>query len=165
MPHPRVPVVAKTPAPVIITPVGNILSSNYASGNQWYFNDTLIAGSNRSDRYAAAPGNYKDIVSDSVGCVLVSNEYIYTPGNDIGLAVTPNPNQRGIHDPILSHDRWPMPIIRMLDINGKLLYESNNPNFQGSFSKTMSLGAVSAGMYVLQLEIGGKKYVQKIMVY
>ena len=32
-------------------------------------------------------------------------------------------------------------------------------------TKTISLGAVSAGMYVLQLEVGVKKYIQKIMVY
>jgi hypothetical protein len=55
--------------------------------------------------------------------------------------------------------------LRVLDITGQLLYESQNPNFRGSFSKSISLGAVSAGMYVLQLEIGSKKYVQKVMVY
>ncbi len=41
----------------------------------------------------------------------------------------------------------------------------SNPNFKGSFSRTINLGVVSSGMYVLQLEIGSKKYVQKIMVY
>ncbi len=161
---PRVPVVAKTPAPVIITPVGHILSSNYASGNQWYFNDTLIAGSTHQTDTLTAPGNYKDIVSDSVGCVLVSNEYIYTPGNDIGLAVTPNPNH-GVFTVRFYLTTPADADFRVLDINGKLLYESNNPNFQGSFSKTVNLGVVSTGMYVLQLQIGDKIYVQKIMEY
>ncbi len=55
--------------------------------------------------------------------------------------------------------------LRVLDITGQLLYESENPNFKGSFTRTISLGAPSAGMYVLQLEIGNKKYVQKVMVY
>jgi hypothetical protein len=111
-----------------------------------------------------APGNYKDVVTDSVGCVLVSNEYIYTPGNDIGLAVTPNPNH-GVFT-IRFYLTTPADAdFRVLDINGKLLYELNTPNFQGSFSKTVNLGVVSNGMYVLQLQIGDKIYIQKIMKY
>ena len=37
--------------------------------------------------------------------------------------------------------------------------------FKGSFNKTINLGAVSQGMYVFQLEVGSKKYVQKFIVY
>jgi Subtilase family/GEVED domain/Secretion system C-terminal sorting domain len=161
---PRVPVVATTPAPVVISRVGNLLTSNYASGNQWYYHDTLIIGATGQTDTLHAPGNYKDVVSDSVGCSLVSNEYIYTPGNDIGLAVTPNPND-GIFTIQFYITTMANVDYRILDINGQLLYQSNNPNFQGAYSKTISLGAVSAGMYVLQLEVGSKKYLQKVMVY
>jgi Secretion system C-terminal sorting domain len=161
---PRVPVVASTPTPVIISRVGNLLSSNYASGNQWYYHDSLIVGATGQTDTLHAPGNYKDVVTDSVGCSLVSNEYIYTPGNDIGLAVTPNPNN-GVFTVQFYLTTMANADYRILDINGQLLYQSNNPNFLGAYSKTISLGAVSAGMYVLQMEVGSKKYVQKIMVY
>ncbi len=161
---PRVPVVATTPSPVVISRVGNLLTSNYASGNQWYYHDSLIVGATGQADTLHAPGNYKDVVTDSVGCSLVSNEYIYTPGNDIGLAVTPNPNN-GVFTVQFYLTAMANADYRILDINGQLLYQSNNPNFLGAYSKTISLGAVSAGMYVLQMEVGSKKYVQKIMVY
>jgi hypothetical protein len=161
---PRVPVVAKTPAPAVVTRIGNLLSSNYASGNQWYFNDTLIAGATNQTDTLFNPGSYKVVVNDSVGCTLVSNEYVYTPGNDIGLIVSPNPNN-GLFNVRFYLTTMANADLRVLDITGQQLYEAQYPNFQGSFSKTIGLGAVSAGMYVLQLEVGGKKYIQKVMVY
>jgi hypothetical protein len=161
---PRVPVLAKTPAPVVITKIGNLLSSNYASGNQWYYHDSLLLGSTGQTDSLLGPGDYKDIVSDSVGCTLVSNVFVYTPGNDIGLAISPNPNH-GTFNVQFYSAATANTDLRVLDITGQLLFESRNPNFRGSFSKSISLGAVSAGMYVLQLEIGSKKYVQKLMVY
>ena len=161
---PRVAVQATTPSPVVLTRIGNLLSSNYASGNQWYYQDSLIAGATDQTDSLHAPGNYKDVVTDSVGCSLVSAEYIYTPGNDIGLAVTPNPNHGAFTVQFYQTATANMDM-RVLDINGQLIYESKNPNFQGSYSKLINLGAVSSGMYVFQLEIGGKKYLQKIMVY
>jgi len=89
---------------------------------------------------------------------------VYTPGNDIGLVVSPNPN-RGAFNVQFYETESANTELRILDINGQLLYESQNPNFKGSFSKSINLGAVSAGVYVLQLEIGSKKYIQKLVVY
>ena len=161
---PRIPVVAQTPAPVVITRIGNLLSSNYASGNQWYYNDTLLVGSTGQTDSLLGPGSYKDVVSDSVGCTLVSNEFIYTPGSDIGLVISPNPN-RGVFNVQFYQANMANTNLRILDLTGQLLYESRNPNFKGSFNRSIHIAPVSAGMYVLQLEIGTKKYVQKIMVY
>jgi hypothetical protein len=161
---PRVAVQAKIPASAVITRVGNMLSSNYASGNQWYYNDTLLTGATKQTDSLHGPGSYKVVVNDSVGCSLVSNVYVYTPGNDIGLVVSPNPN-RGAFNVQFYETESANTELRILDINGQLLYESQNPNFKGSFSKSINLGAVSAGVYVLQLEIGSKKYIQKLVVY
>ncbi len=120
---PRVAVQAKTPAPALITRVGNVLSSNYASGNQWYYNDTLIAGSTAQTDSLKGPGTYKEVVTDSVGCTLVSNEYVYTPGNDIGLVITPNPNH-GRFNVQFYQTKYGQCRSADLDINGQLLYES-----------------------------------------
>jgi Subtilase family/GEVED domain/Secretion system C-terminal sorting domain len=160
---PRVPVVAITPVPVVISRVANELSSNYASGNQWYYNDTLIVSGTNQTFAIRGSGTYKVVVSDSVGCTLVSNPYNYSPGNDIGLAVLPNPNY-GVFTVEFYQTEMANADLRVVDINGQLLYESNNPNFKGSFNQTISLGKVSAGTYVLQLLIGSKVYVQKIVV-
>ena len=161
---PRVAVVAKTPTPVVLTRNGILLSSNYATGNQWYYNDTLIVGSTGQTDSLHGPGLYKDVVNDSVGCSLVSNVYTYTPGNDIGLVVLPNPNHGAFYVQFYQSTQANVGM-RVLNINGKLLYQSQNQNFKGSYSQLINLGAVSAGVYVMQLEVGDKKYVQKVLVY
>ncbi len=161
---PRVEVIATTPTPVTITRIGNVLSSNYARGNQWYYNDTLIAGSRAQTDSLHGPGSYKVVVSDSVGCVLVSSEYVYTPGNDIGLIVGPNPSH-GQFSVQFYQSATANTSLRVIDLNGKKIYESDYPNFKGAFNQPVNLGVVSNGMYVLELEIGGKKYLKKVMVY
>jgi GEVED domain/Secretion system C-terminal sorting domain len=166
---PRVPVTAITPAPVVITRIGNELSSNYASGNQWYYNDTLVqSGStgspgNQQTLVLLGPGTYKDVVSDSVGCSLASDIYLYSPGNDIGLVASPNPN-KGLFTVRFYQTETVNVGLRVLNINGKLLYENQYQNIKGSFNKTINLGVVSSGVYVLQLDVGSRKYIQKIMV-
>ncbi len=160
---PRVAVQAVIPAPAVITRVGAVLSSNYPSGNQWYYNDTLQPGEINPTDSLRGPGTYKNVVTDSLGCTLVSNAYVYTPGNDIGLVVSPNPSL-GIFHVQFYQAGTVNADLRVLDINGKLIYQSYNPNSTGSFSKTINLGAVSAGMYILQLQLGSTKYIQKLMV-
>ena len=119
---PRVPVVAKSPAPVVITRIGNVLSSNYASGNQWYYNDSLIAGKGgqKDTLSLRGPGTYKEVVSDSVGCDLVET-YDFSIGNDIGLAVKSNPNHGDFHWSFLPNIS--QCDLRILDITGQLIYE------------------------------------------
>jgi hypothetical protein len=163
-PSPRVAIKAKTPAPVVITRIGNMLSSNYASGNQWYFAGKLIPGATKQTDTLGPPGPYKVTVNDSTGCSLVSDVYDYTPGNDIGLIVSPNPNP-GIFSIQFYLTSTQDVDYRVLDINGRLLYKSSHPNFRGSFNKSVNLGVVNAGVYVLQLQIGSNKYVRKIAVY
>ncbi|MEJ0081865.1 MAG: hypothetical protein WDM78_13160 [Puia sp.] len=58
-PSPRIAITAKTPAPATITRIGITLSSNYASGNQWYFNDKPIVGATNQTDTLGAPGPYK----------------------------------------------------------------------------------------------------------
>jgi hypothetical protein len=163
-PSPRVAIQAKTPAAALITRIGNLLSSNYASGNQWYYNDSLLVGATKQTDSLKGPGSYKVVVSDSVGCSLVSNVYVYTPGNDIGLVVSPNPSNGNFNVQFYSTESSNTDL-RVLDINGQLIYEAHYPNFKGAFSQSIHLGAVSGGMYVLQLQVGSKKYIQKVMVY
>ena len=140
------------------------MSSNYASGNQWYFNDKLIPGATNQTDTLGAPGPYKVVVNDSTGCSLVSQEYNYTPGNDIGLIIKPNPNNGQFTIQFYQTSTQDIDL-RVLDIKGQLLYKLQHPNFSGSFSQSINLGPVSAGVYVLQLQIGSTKYVRKIAVY
>jgi hypothetical protein len=163
-PSPRVPVTAATPEPVNITLNGKLLSSNYATGNQWYRNDTLIAGATGQTDTVSIPGLYKDVVTDSMGnCLLVSNEVQYSLNGGIGLSATPNPNNGNFQLQFyLSKSEHTS--ITVLNILGEKIYEADYPNFGGFFSKTIHLGAVSSGLYVLKVQVGGDKYIQKILV-
>ena len=166
---PRVAVVAKPPVAATISLAGNVLSSNYKSGNQWYFvtnnGDSLIPGpAGQKDTLSLlGPGTYKDVINDTVGCTLLAT-YTYITGNDIGFLVTPNPNH-GLFTVRFYLATAANANMRVVDLNGKTLYESDNPNFIGSFNKQINLGRISTGMYVLQLQVGSKNYVQKFMVY
>ncbi len=160
---PRVPIVAQPPTPATITLVGNVLTSNYLTGNQWYINDSLIAGAaGQKDTFSLrGPGTYKDVVNDSVGCELVAT---YNADQGIGLAVKSNPNNGKFilefYTPTAANTD-----IRVVDINGQTLYSASYQNFIGLFSKRISISPASQGMYVVQVDIGGKKYVKKFMVY
>ncbi len=166
---PRVAVSAKTPVPAAITLVGNVLTSNYKSGNQWYYGgtntDSLIPGpAGQKDTLSLlGPGLYKDVISDSVGCSLVAT-YNYVTGNDIGFSLTTNPNH-GLFTVRFYLQESANANMRVVDLNGNTLYESYNPNFKGSFNKEINMGRISAGMYVLQLQVGSKNYIQKFIVY
>jgi hypothetical protein len=161
---PRVPVVASTPTPAFITQQGNILKSNYPTGNQWYYQDTLIAGiAGQKDTISIrGPGTYKDVISDSANCDLVAT-YDVAPGAGIGLKVTPNPNdgkfEVEFYIPAATNTD-----MRIVDINGQSVYHESYPNFKGFYSKRIVLGPISASMYVVQVEVGGKKYVKKFVV-
>jgi hypothetical protein len=99
-----------------------------------------------------------------VGCTLVSNEYIYTPGNDIGLVISPNPSH-GIFNVQFYQTEVDNVALRVVDLNGKVLYNKQYQHIKGAFSQPINLGVVSSGVYVVQLEFQSKKYIQKIMVY
>lgn len=86
-----------TVATPTITQAGSTLSSSSGTGNQWYFNGTLIPGATGQDHVATADGNYT--VEVTIGaCSALSSPYIYTT-TGISVATTntdillyPNPN-------------------------------------------------------------------------
>lgn len=163
-PSPRIAVVAKTPVPATIALNGVLLSSNYSSGNQWYRNDTLIAGAAAQTDTAFIPGVYKDVVNDSLGCMLASNEISYSLGSDIGMKIKSNPNDGNfvLQFYISKTENTGISVFNTL---GQKIYEADYPDFSGFFNKTIHLGGVSAGMYAVKVQVGGKKYVGKMMVY
>jgi hypothetical protein len=163
-PSPRIPVEAKTPTPAMASLNGILLSSNYPSGNQWYRNDTLIAGANKQTDTATIPGVYKVVVNDSLGCQLVSNEVSYSLGNGIGLKIIPNPN----HGSFVLQFYISKPAntsIMVLNSLGQKIYSAEYPNFGGFFNRSIYIGPVSTGVYMVKVEIGGKKYVEKMIAY
>jgi Subtilase family/GEVED domain/Secretion system C-terminal sorting domain len=167
-PSPRTAVTATTAQAPVITLSGNVLSSNVATGNQWYINDSLLAGSTGQQDTVRLPGVYQDIVKDPLtGCSLPSNKITFTPGGNanasIGLTVFPNPSN-GVFQLqffMSSADNTSVVLINTL---GQKVYEADYPNFSGLFSQQLSEGNLASGMYVLKIVHGGNTYIEKIIV-
>jgi hypothetical protein len=79
--------------------VGNILQSNYATGNQWFNTSTgIVAGANRVTYTPTANGTYYVEYTDANGCTSRSPDYVFVIigiADDLALQTTvyPNPTQ------------------------------------------------------------------------
>lgn len=169
-PSARVPVVATTAAAPVISLSSNILSSTLASGNQWYVNDTLIAGATGQTYTATKAGVYKVVTTTAAGCTLSSNTIAFsaTPvidlnGTAIGLVASPNPNKglfqlqfevKGKDDLVLS----------LVNGLGQTVYKRIYPGFTGKFAEQIDAGRLGSGVYVLKIEHNNKTFVKKLLV-
>jgi hypothetical protein len=111
------------------------------------------------------------IVSDDVtGCKLASNSIpfvstgtINVSGASIGLTVSPNPND-GVFLLQFYMTTQDNTSIILLNTLGQKVYEEDNPNFAGTYSKTIHAGSLASGMYILKIIHGNTTYIRKILV-
>ncbi len=162
-PSPRIAVKATTTDAPVISRVANFLSSNFPTGNHWYYNDTAIAGATADTVSLQGPGTYKTVVLDSLGCTLESNAYVYVPGSDIGLSAYPSPSDGNFTMQFFLTSAANVDV-KIFNLLGSEVYSDNYGTVSGSVNKPIHLRGLSAGMYVLKLQVGGKKYTRKIMV-
>lgn len=104
------------------------------------------------------------MVNDSLGCQLVSNEVSYSLGAGIGLKINPNPNRGNfiLQFYISKSENTSITIVNAL---GQKIYTAEYPNFGGFFNKTINLGAPGAGIYMVKVQVGSRRYVGKVMIY
>jgi hypothetical protein len=167
----RTPVVASTETAPVITLNGNVFTSNFDNGNQWYRGDTVIAGSTGKTDTAIYSGNYKTIVNDAVtGCALPSNSILFLStgtidvnGSAIGLKISPNPNN-GVFQLQFNMTTADNTSIILLNTLGQRVYQKDYPNFVGAFNNAIDAGYLANGMYVLKIIHGNTSYVNKILV-
>ncbi|PWT72853.1 MAG: peptidase S8 [Bacteroidetes bacterium] len=162
-PGPKVPVIATTAVAPVITLNGTVLTSSSPTGNQWYLNDTAIAGATGQTDTVTGPGAYKTIVTDSLGCPLESNTISYSLGNDIGLKVGPNPNN-GTFTVRFYVGTTSNVSISLLNTLGQNLYSYSYPNYSGSFIKQMYFTGLNYGIYFLRVRVGNNDYVRKLFI-
>ncbi len=65
---PSVPIITPASATTFCLGSSVVLSSNAATGNQWYKNNVLISGASNATFIASEAGSYTDSVTNSVGC-------------------------------------------------------------------------------------------------
>jgi len=155
------------PAPVI-TPNGNVLTSNAASGNQWYLNGVLIPG--------AITQNYTAKISGIFTTQVVLNNCASSFSNSINLTVTAVENSQ-----VFGHliKVYPNPVFdklvittknvsttlnaRLVDIYGRIVRSWDN----NALRTEIDVSEFAPGTYILWLEdkqhtINGKMKIIKL---
>jgi hypothetical protein len=162
--------VTVNPAPPVptITRVQNTLTSSAAQGYQWYRNDTLIAGAINQSYNASKKGTYKVTITDVHGCKATSAPFPHIPVGiedaSIPFSITlwPDPNHGEVNLAI-DFDQPTSVEVRVTDLLGRdvAYYAKELPSL--TYRRTISLDAVPAGMYLLNIQAGDKLLVRKIV--
>jgi len=164
-PGPRTAVTPTTKAAPTISLVGNVFTSSADSGNQWYYNDTLISGATGVTDTAHLTGKYYTVVTDPVtGCKLISNSLTYSnTNNPIGLTVGPNPSSSSftLEFNVTTTDNT---AIQLYDMIGQRVFDQEMGSFTGFFSGQIDVANLASGIYVLKIIHGGSTYQDKIIV-
>ncbi|MCE9538958.1 MAG: T9SS type A sorting domain-containing protein [Bacteroidetes bacterium] len=162
------------PAQPVITQNGNILTSNYTTGNQWYFNDNILIGDTLQNLTITQVGNYRVTVTDANGCTSSSATLIiistdlrsdFSSVEELdALLVYPNPNN-GVF--ILKFNLLNIPLkITILNLLGEQVYFAYTTNSNGEFTINLPLsntGIVSQGIYFIQVMAESKMYNMKVV--
>ena len=159
----------------VITQVGSILQSSSATGNQWYFNGTIIPGATEQNYTYTTGGIYSVEVTNSFGCSSTSQSI--TANRNIGVTlhsglpffyqVNANPVQP---NSVLSFTLAATSITSVIifDISGRPVYsiirEQSLDRGTHSYPVGIKLSDMQKGIYYVVYVINGERITQKIVV-
>ena len=151
-----------------ITANGTVLSSNFASGNQWYLNGTILNNVTNQTYSPTVNGNYKVRVTSSTGCSDTSSTYVYkSPStitdNGVGLTVYPVPANTILNVLFDAPNNADMSLSLISSI-GRIVYTSKQSIPAGNFSTVLNVSNQASGAYILKLVLGTKVYTKKIVI-
>ncbi len=151
------------PAP-IITNNGNVFSSNYPNGNQWYLNGIAIPEATHQTYTITSIGNYMVKVNNGCGgdssqVYLITNIY-EAQNNLIEAEVVIYPNPFKTQTTILFSKETKNASIKIVDILGKKI---NEINFTGK-QLILEKGAMNEGIYFLQIMEENKNIVNRKII-
>jgi hypothetical protein len=164
--------VVVTPVPVapVVTNIGYILYSDAPTGNQWYFEGTLIAGatSQTYDATLSGTGNYSCVVTLN-GCssdASISLLVIVT-GVDSHLSaavnVYPVPNNGQFTVSIISSSPEPF-TISIYSTQGIKIFEITDIHVDGNFNQNINLGSFSDGIYTVVIRNSSSYTTKKVTI-
>jgi len=164
------PVVASSPAAPVITVVGNVLTSNIATGtNQWYLNGVTVSGTN-TNYTATQSGSYTLANTDLLGCTKTSNAINVSinaiqnvSDTAIALTLSPNPN-KGLFHIGFTLDTKANVGIELINASGVVCFAKSYPNFAGKFSEQFNVPNLAAGMYILKVQQDEKVYRKPLLI-
>ncbi len=147
----------------------NVLTSSSASGNQWFYNGTAIAGATDQTYVATQNGSYQVIVSN--GCSFASSDpvSVTTAGIDVetnsnDLLIYPNPNNGNFIVSFSSAEKAHYKI-EVISVIGQVVFKEDLSDFSGTYSKQLSLTEFGKGIYAISILNSKKGILKKIIVY
>lgn len=161
---------AVTLAKPLITQNGNVLSSNYTTGNQWYYNGTLINGATGQTFNATESGNYQVSVAVSGTCTALSDNFAFAqtalhPDNstDIGLTIFPVPASSVLNVLFAAKTAGDLNL-SFINSLGQVMYTEKRTIAQGNFSTALSVASLPPGTYILRIILADKLYARKVII-
>ena len=161
--------IAVTISKPTISQSGNVLTSSFISGNQWYLDGVAITGATGQTYAPQQSGNYTVQATLSGGCVVASDAYRWAlislnPGSgDIGLTAFPVPATTQLN--VLFHAKTAGQItLSMINTSGRIFTTQTQNVSVGDFSTVLNVTNLPAGTYVLRANVGGKLYSVKVLV-
>jgi hypothetical protein len=158
--------VTDLPAQPVITQNGGVLQSSATSGNQWYFNGTLLPINATSQTYTPTATGQYSVVATANGCASVASApfafaitSINSPELDNQIVVAPNPVSTKLQ--ITYKGNAARFQVSLLDLSGKQVLA------QGSFtnSYTLDVSGFSAGPYIIRItNERTKEHVQRVIM-
>jgi len=158
------------PSKPTVTASGNTLTSSAASGNQWYWNGTAVAGAT-SQVYtvpAANPGWYWTIVTLN-GCSSDSSNHVYVAGvgivdnTTLSFNVYPVPNN-GIFTAEVSSAYEESFRIQIYNTLGAMVYKTSEFKVMGTHKETIDVQNLPAGIYSVVFMNEQRKVVRKVFI-
>lgn len=152
----------------IITQNLATLSSNFATGNQWYENGSIVSGATGQTYTPTTSGKFKLLVTLSTGCTDTSASFVYVVApdkgnNDISLAEYPVP-ANDILNIIFTAKESNDLTISLINSVGRTVFSSKQTVAAGNFSTAINVEKQAAGTYVVKLVLGKKVYANKIII-
>jgi hypothetical protein len=163
----RLPVSLSKPT---ITQAGTSLTSNFATGNQWYLDGKLIEGATAQTYTALQSGNYVVTATTSTGCAVPSDNFAYAvialhPGTDteIKLVTFPAPANKQLNVVFVASAADEL-TLSLINNKGGVAYAKTQNIAAGNFSTVINVGNLSPGTYVLKAKVGAKVYAKKVLI-
>jgi hypothetical protein len=159
------------PAPPVIAYVQAtylLVSSNYSTGIQWYYNGNPISPGGTDQTYTITPpgGQYWMVHTDVNGCSTINSDTItelflstQSIANEIGIQIVPNPNN-GLFTIMIENMLFDGAFGELFDITGKLVYTFN---MTAENRKTIDISAFENGYYLLRLQMNNTLFTYRII--